>query len=51
MNENQTEQADSYVRVIRLDDQWAVRYAVLIEEGTENIMQPVEWFGDDLSSG
>lgn len=51
MNENQTEQADSYVRVIRLEDQWVVRYAVLVENATENMMQPVEWFGDDLSNG
>ena len=50
MNEN-IQQADSYMRVIRLEDQWAVRYAVLIEEATQTIMQPIEWFGEDLSHG
>jgi hypothetical protein len=51
MDEDNNKRADSYVRVIRLDDQWAVRYAVLVESENGNIMQPLEWFGEDLSHG
>lgn len=50
MNEEQ-QQADSYMRVIRLENEWAVRYAVLVEIDDKKIMQPVEWFGEDLSIG
>ena len=48
---NDEARTDSYLRVIRLEGEWAVRYAVLFDSDEEPYMQPVEWFGEDLSHG